>query len=68
MREAGVREKMAAGEDKGQSLDCGRNHVNDLDLLTFKGVLFTEKIRLNITTETLSHRLDATPVFSISQR
>ena len=50
MREAGVGEQMAAVEDKGQSSGCRRNHVNDLDLLTFKGVLFTEKIRLNITT------------------
>lgn len=50
MREAAVGQQMAAVEDKGQSSDCMRNHVKDLDSLTFKGVLFTEKIRLKITT------------------
>lgn len=35
---------------RGQRRNCRRNHVNDLDLLTLKGVLFTEERRLNTTT------------------
>lgn len=36
---------MAVVEDKGQSSDLRRDYVNDLDLLTLKGVSFTEKIK-----------------------
>lgn len=45
LRKAAVGEQMAAVEDKGQSSDGRRNHANDVDLLTSKGVLFTEKIK-----------------------
>lgn len=45
LRKAAVGEQMAAVEDKRQSSDGRRNRANDLDLLTSKGVSFTEKIK-----------------------
>jgi len=45
LREAGLGEQTAAAEDKGQGSDCRKNCVNDLDLSTFKGVLFTERVK-----------------------